>query len=282
MPIDPKRSRLTFQKLGRELTRLVKKPAPESVHKFRTNSRRVEALLSEVVVESHRNDQKLLRLLARLRKKAGRVRDLDVQIASLRSLKIPGGNGHKAQFIHALIEERAQREKKLARAFDLETANEIRRRLKRSATRLAVSSDTEPLTLTLAKLAQLGRDHVPLTEKTLHQYRIIGKRARYIAELSDNQPEARRVVDNLKHMQDVIGDWHDWLKLTQKAEKLLGDVRDSALVALLRNVTQAKFRQSLDAVAGIRAELAGKILHPTAGQTRKPSRDEAARTAAVA
>jgi CHAD domain-containing protein len=282
MPIDPKRSRLTFQKLGRELTRLVKKPAPESVHKFRTNSRRVEALLSEVVVESHRNDQKLLRLLARLRKKAGRVRDLDVQIASLRSLKIPGGNGHKAQFIHALIEERAQREKKLARAFDLETANEIRRRLKRSATRLAVSSDTEPLTLTLAKLAQLGRDHVPLTEKTLHQYRIIGKRARYIAELSDNQPEARRVVDNLKHMQDVIGDWHDWLKLTQKAEKLLGDVRDSALVALLRNVTQAKFRQSLDAVAGIRAELAGKILHPPAGQTRKPSRDEAARTAAVA
>jgi CHAD domain-containing protein len=283
MPIDPKRSRLTFQKLARELTQLVKKPLPESVHKFRTNSRRVEALLSEVVVESRRNDQKLLRLLARLRKKAGRVRDLDVQIAALRSLKIPGGNGHKAQFMEALVEERAEREKKLARAFDRETANEIRRRLKRTAARMTIPADTEPLTLTLAKLAQLGRDFVPLTEKTLHQYRIIGKRARYIAELSDNEPEARRVVDRLKHMQDVIGDWHDWLKLTQKAEDLVGSARASLLVAMLRNVTQAKFRQSLDAVAEIRSELAGKILRPTtAAQTRKPSRDEAPPTAAVA
>lgn len=279
MPIDPKRSRLTFQKLGRELTRLVKKPAPESVHKFRTNSRRVEALLSEVVVESRRNDEKLLRLLARLRKKAGRVRDLDVQIASLRSLKIPGGNGHKAQFMDALVEERAQRETKLARAFDRETAAEIRRRLKRAATRLSIPADTEPLALTLAKLAQLGRDFVPLTEKTLHQYRIIGKRARYIAELSNNQPDAHQVVEKLKHMQDVIGDWHDWLKLTQKAEDLIGGIRDSALVALLRNVTQAKFRQSLDAVAEIRSELAGKVLHSTATSPRKPSREEASRTA---
>jgi hypothetical protein len=82
-------------------------------------------------------------------------------------------------------------------------------------------------------------------------------------------------------MQDVIGDWHDWLKLTQKAEDLIGDVRDSAMVAMLRNVTQAKFRQSLDAVADIRKELAGKILSPPA-QTRRPSRDEAARAAAVA
>jgi CHAD domain-containing protein len=147
---------------------------------------------------------------------------------------------------------------------------------------MAISADTEPLTLTLAKLAQLGRDYVPLTEKTLHQYRIIGKRARYIAELSEDEPEARRVVERLKHMQDVIGDWHDWLKLTQKAEELIGDVRDSALVAMLRNVTQAKFRQSLDAVAAIRSELAGKTLLPGATQTRKPGREDTQRAAAVA
>ena len=118
MPIDLKRSRLAFQKLGREVTKLTKKPAPESVHKFRTNSRRVEAVLSEVVPELNRNDKKLLKLLSRLRKKAGRVRDLDVEIASLRSLKIPGGNGHKAQFVDALVQERAKREQKLANAFD--------------------------------------------------------------------------------------------------------------------------------------------------------------------
>src|SRR5277367_5164012 len=167
MPIDAKRSRSTFQKLGRELTKLVKKPAPESVHKFRTNSRRVEALLSEVVAGSHRNDEKLLRLLARLRKKAGRVRDLDVQIASLRSLKIPGGNGHKAQFVDELVQERTKRERKLAKAFNRDAAVEIRKRLKRAASEITIPKDSEPVALTLSKLTQLGRDHATLTEKTL-------------------------------------------------------------------------------------------------------------------
>jgi CHAD domain-containing protein len=132
---------------------------------------------------------------------------------------------------------------------------------------------------------KLGRDHVTLTEKTLHQYRIIGKRARYIAELADHDAEAKRVVDQLKHMQDVIGDWHDWLKLTQKAEAIFGGIRDSALVALLRNVTQAKFRQSVDAVAETRTALSGKKSEPVNAATlpsRKPSSGSAGASAAVA
>jgi len=285
MPIDLKRSRLAFQKLGRELTKLTKEPAPASVHKFRTNSRRVEALLSEVAPELNRNDKKLLKLLSRLRKKAGRVRDLDVEIASLRSLKVPEGNGHKTQFVEELVQERAKREQKLARAFDPETAAEVRKRLKRAAREIDIPGNIEPLTLTLSKLAKLGRDHVPLTEKTLHQYRIIGKRARYIAELADHDAEAKRIVDQLKHMQDVIGDWHDWLKLTQKAEALFGGVRDSALVAMLRNVTQAKFRQSVDTVAETRAALSGKKAEPVrvaATPSRKPSTESVELAAAVA
>ncbi len=285
MPIDLKRSRLVFQRLARELTKLAKNPVPESVHKFRTNSRRVEALLSEVVPQPTRNDKKLLKLLSRLRKKAGRVRDLDVEIASLRSLKIPEGNGHKSEFLSALGQERSKHEKKLAKAFNRETAGEVRKRLKRAVSEIDIPKDTDPLKLTLNKLAKLGRDHVTLTERTLHQYRIIGKRARYIAELAAHDPEAKQIVDQLKHMQDVIGDWHDWLKLTQKAEALFGGVRDSALVAMLRNVTQAKFRQSVDAVAEIRAALPSKKSEPiraAAVPSRKPSTESAETSAAVA
>jgi CHAD domain-containing protein len=285
MPVDLKRSRLVFQRLARELTKLAKNPAPESVHKFRTNSRRVEALLSEVVPQLDRNDKKLLKLLSRLRKKAGRVRDLDVEIASLRSLKIPEGNGHKSEFVSALVQDRAKHEQKLAKAFNRKTADEVRKRLKRAVSEIDIPTDTEPLTLTLNKLAKLGREHVTLTEKTLHQYRIIGKRARYIAELADPDAEAKRVIDQLKHMQDVIGDWHDWLKLTQKAEALFGGVRDSALVAMLRNVTQAKFRQSVDAVAETRAALFSKKSEPVraaAVPSRKPSTETAEASAAVA
>jgi len=285
MPVDLKRSRLVFQRLARELTKLAKSQAPESVHKFRTNSRRVEAVLSEVVPQLTRSDKKLLKLLSRLRKKAGRVRDLDVEIASLRSLKIPEGNGHKSEFLSALVQDRAKREKKLAKAFNRKTADEVRKRLKRAVSEIDIPKDTEPLTLTLNKLAKLGREHAMLTEKTLHQYRIIGKRARYIAELADPDAEAKRVVDQLKHMQDVIGDWHDWLKITQKAEALFGSVRDSALVALLRNVTQAKFRQSVDAVAETRAALFSKkseSIRGTAIPSRKPSMEAVEASTAVA
>jgi CHAD domain-containing protein len=279
MPIDTKRSRLTFQKLDRELSKLAKKPAPDRVHKFRTNSRRVEALLSEVAPERHRNDEKLLELLARLRKKAGRVRDLDVQIESLRALKFPQANGHKSQMMDALVDERAKREKKLSRAFDRDTTGEIRKRLKRAAHEMDIPPDTEPLELTLRKLEELGHNDAPVTEKMLHQYRIIGKRARYIAELADGNLEAKRVVEQLKRMQDVIGDWHDWLKLTQKAEELPGGVRDSALVAMLRNVTQAKFRQSLHAVSEIRSVLDGHRRRIQPVQGRKTPAKEAAQAA---
>jgi CHAD domain-containing protein len=285
MPIDLKRCRLALQQLGRHVTKLAKNPAPESVHKFRTNCRRVEVLLSEVTPQPNRNDKKLLKLLSRLRKKAGRVRDLDVEIASLRSLKIPEGNGHKSQFMDALVQERARHEQKLAKAFNRKAADEIRKRLKRAASEIDIPKNAEPLALALSKLAKLGRDHATLTERTLHQYRIIGKRARYIAELDDHDAEAKRVVDQLKHMQDVIGDWHDWLKLTQKAESLFGGIRDSALVAMLRNVTQAKFRQSVDAVAETRKALSSKKPEPAPAASasgRKQSSGASGASAAVA
>jgi CHAD domain-containing protein len=276
MPIDKKLSRSILEKLDRELGKLGRKPAPERVHKFRTNSRRVEALLSEVALNHQGKDAKLLKRLARLRKKAGRLRDLDVEIAALRALRFPQANGHKSQVMEALVKERAKREKKLAKASDRATIDQIRKRLRRSAKSLDLPANREPLALTLRKLRELSRNGVPLTEKMLHQYRIIGKRARYIAELASDDPDAKRVVDQLKHMQDVIGDWHDWLKLSQKAEKILGGVRDSPLVAMLRNVTQAKFRQSVEAVREIRAAFPVDA-HPVPSA---PSQEHAAKVAA--
>jgi len=258
MPINLERIRRSFQRLDRQLSKLAKKPAPESVHKFRTSSRRVETVLDELAPRNDRNAEKLSKLLGRIRKKAGRLRNLDIQIASLRGLKGPEANGQRSKLLQSLLEERAQREKKLVRALDKKTTTEIHKRLKRATSKLALSRGIDPLAMTLDKLAQLGRNHVPLTEKTLHQYRIIGKRARYIAELSDKQPEAAVVVEQLKRMQDVIGDWHDWLQLGDRAEKLLGGVKDSALVAMLRNVTRAKFRQGVDALVEARTALSGK------------------------
>jgi CHAD domain-containing protein len=279
MPVDQERSRSAFQKLSRQLAKLAIKPAPENVHKFRTYGRRVEAFLDELVADPNRNEKKLLKQLSRLRKRAGRVRDLDVQISSLRNLKIPQEPGRKAQLLRTLAEERVKQEKKLAKTFDDETVRELRRRLKRATSHIEIPESTEPLNLALRQLARLGHEHGAMTEKTLHQYRVVGKRARYLAEMACQDPEAKRLVEQLKRMQDVIGDWHDWLKLTQKAEDLFGGVQDSALVAALSNITRAKFRLAVDALTETRAVLAAKRPMSAAAPIRKQPGQESGRAA---
>src|SRR5882762_10210110 len=235
MPFDQKLSRRSFDKLKRHLSKLPESSAPESVHRFRTYSRRVEVLLGELVPEPSGNEKKLLKLLAGFRKKAGKVRDLDVQIELLRNLKSPQAAGHKAQLQRALSDERATREKKLQKAFDKKTVEEVGRRLRRAERELEIPEKLEPIAIASGLLNQVHSDG-PMTEEILHQYRIAGKRARYVAELAGNTPEAHALVAQLKSMQDGIGDWHDWLQLTAHAEKLFGSVQDSSLVAQLRNV----------------------------------------------
>jgi len=281
MPIDIKETRRSFERLTQQFTKLRKKTTPDAVHKVRTAGRRVEALLSEVVTQRNRNENKLLKLLAEIRSKAGKVRDLDVQIAALGGLKIDGGNGQKIQLIEALAEKRLRSEKKLARACNRKMEKDIRRLGHQAVNGLDRVKDSVPLALALNRLAELGRSHFPLTERGLHQYRIVGKRARYIAELDPSDRQARQLVEQLKSVQDVIGDWHDWLKMTQRAEKLLGGTRESVLVATLQNLTRAKYRAALDAVSEIRTRFAKPVAVVVAPK-RKAEPSQASRAASAA
>ena len=282
MPLDQENIRATFRKLSRQLSKLGKKPAAESVHRFRTSSRRVEVLVADLARKRSRNDRKLLKLLARLRKTAGRVRDLDVQTAALRSLKIPQEPARKSQLMRTLAEERAKREKKLVKVLDTKMVAYVRKRLKRAARDLEISKDADPTSLALQKVVALELDHTAVTEETLHRFRIAGKRARYIAELAGKDAEAVRLVAQLKHLQDVIGDWHDWAQLAQAAEKLFGGVQDSALVAALGNVTRAKFRQAVHTLTETQATLTAKKPASVTIMGRRPSRQSPKAAAAVA
>lgn len=282
MLLVPEQTRVTFRKLARQMSKLADKPAPENVHKFRTSSRRVEVLVADLAESRSGNDKKLLRLLGRIRKKAGRVRDLDVQSAALRSLKIAQDSRRKSQLMRTLAEERDKREKKLAKSLDKRTVAEVRKRLKRTAASLQIPKDADPLRLARQQLSRLEIDQGAVTERTLHQFRIAGKRARYVAELAGKDPEATRLIALLNHMQDVIGDWHDWVQLADKAEKLFGGVQDSALVAALRNITRAKFRQAVNTLTETRAALAGKKPVSLMTIPREPSRQGSTATSAVA
>ena len=283
MPVDEAQSRAVFRKLSRQLSKLANKPAASNVHKFRTYSRRVEALVEALVANPKRKDKRLLKLLVRLRKKAGRVRDLDVQIAALRSLKLPQEAGRKSQLLRILVDERAAREQKLGKAFDQEQVSQLRKRLKRCAVKVEVPNSTaELLDRAIRPVLQLGANQGPLSEKRVHQYRIAGKRARYLAEIAGDDPRAKQLIEQLKRMQDVIGDWHDWLKLTERAEGVFDGAQGALLIAALRNITRAKYRQAVDVLQETRAKLAEKLSASPEISARKAQANQGARVASMA
>jgi CHAD domain-containing protein len=252
MSIAPKRSRAVFQKLEQDLVKLSSKPRAENVHRFRTGTRRLQILLGELSPRLDRSQKKLLKMLGKIRKRAGKVRDLDVQLAALRSLRVPREPRRKTQLIHRLIELRRDQEKKLRKAVDDDAVCEIRKRLKRANKNFNPETSRDPVTVAKAMLEKIGRGDAPVTEALLHQYRILSKRARYAAEFAGESTEAERFIAELKRLQGVLGDWHDWLILTQTAGEHLGEVRESPLVAELHNVTGAKFRHAVAVLSNLR------------------------------
>jgi CHAD domain-containing protein len=276
MSIAAKRSRMVFQRLEQDLIKLSSKPRAENVHRFRTGTRRLQTLLAEFSPKLDRNQKKLLKLLGRIRKRAGKVRDLDVQLAALRSLKMPREPRRKTQLVNHLIEVRAEQEKKLKKAVDAGTVREIRKRLKRAAKSFHPEAGRDPLQVAHAMLDRIGSADAPLSEAVLHQYRILSKRARYAAEFGGDSADARDFIAGLKRIQDAAGDWHDWLTLAQTASEHLGDVRDSSLVAELRNVTGAKFRHAIAVLSQLRAKLRTDL------QTQPPGRAASKVTRSVA
>jgi CHAD domain-containing protein len=258
MSIALHRSQLVFQKTERALLKLSSGQNAESVHGFRTTSRRLQTLLEQLLPERERNQKKLLKMLNRIRRRAGKVRDLDVQLAALRSLKIPQEPRRKTQLMHGLIELRVKQEKKLRNLLTKDVIREIRKRLKRGAKELRPETSRDALSVARSMVNEIVRPAGPVTEDLLHQYRIVVKRARYAAEFAPQSAEATRLIGQLKLLQDAVGNWHDWLTLTQAASKRLGDVNQSSLVAALHNVTGGKFRHAVAALS------ASPTVHPAA------------------
>jgi CHAD domain-containing protein len=255
MSVDREKRPAAFQQLSRLLNKLETQPSPKNVHRFRTLGRRVEALAGEAEPVPGRNTRKLLKLLSKQRKRAGQVRDLDVQISALRNLKIPQDPAGKSRLLRALVEERVRREKKLVKSFGEDVVAEIHKRLKRALKELNFVAGPEALAHALRIFHEVSADHSPITEERLHHYRIAGKRARYLAELAGKDGEAQQVVEALKRLQDSIGDWHDWWKLTRKAEAQFTDAPASAVTSALRRVTDTKYGQALEVLAEVRATL---------------------------
>lgn len=256
MAIASERSQLIFRKMERDLRSLSADQHAESVHRFRTTTRRLEMLLGQLISRRDRNQKKLLKMLGRIRKRAGRVRDLDAQLSALRSLRVSQEPRRKTQLVQSLLELRAKHERNLSKLLKKSDIREIKKRLRRAAAAMPEASSCDPLAVAKEILSVVPADGKLESEELLHRYRIAVKRARYAAEFAPKSVEAARFIANLKRLQDALGNWHDWQILTQTASEQLGEMNQSSLVAALHNVTRGKFRHALAAISASRKESA--------------------------
>lgn len=255
MSIAAKQSRVVFEKLDRDLRKLRSQPHAEYVHGVRTGIRRVEIILCDLSPNSQPHHKKLLRSLELIRKRAGKVRDLDVQLAALRNFKAARQPRRKTELMNHLLDLRDRQENKLGKLLAKDSIAEIRRRLKRAEAAFDAKQCRDPLFVAHTILAEINVSATNADEAVLHRYRILSKRARYTAELAETSAEGRRFLANVKRIQDVLGDWHDWLILSESAASRLGEAQESPLVAELRTITGAKLRRAIMALTQIRSEL---------------------------
>jgi len=282
MPTANKRSQRIFQQLDRNLVELVSKRRAENVHSFRTTTGRLRVLLQELSTERSHGQKKLLKVLGRIRKRAGKLRDLDVQLAALRSLKFAQDPRRKTELTQTLIELRGDHEKKLRKLLTTEAVGEIRKRLKKASKKTSPEARRDPLAVARKMLQRVplpagtsgtgSLNTALLSEGLLHRLRIAVKHARYAAEFAPPSVEADQLIVQLKRLQDALGTWHDWLTLTNAASDQFGDLRESALVAAVHNVTRGKFRLAVAAVAASAPSMipgTPKLVPAAAAHTRK-------------
>src|SRR5258705_7271177 len=134
MSLDPQRIQKTVSKLRKLVKRSPKRPTPDQVHDLRTHTRRFEAAAQALHLDSKRNERRVLRALARLRKRAGKVRDMDVLTAHTSNLHVDKDQDCLVQLLEYLGSARYGHAKKLSQEMR-DSGPALRRRLKRTATR---------------------------------------------------------------------------------------------------------------------------------------------------
>jgi len=258
-----------------------KHPEVEQVHQLRTHARRVEAVIEAVEQSPDSNEHELLRLLERVRKGAGKVRDMDVFIAHVAHMDLPPGeNNCQVELLEYLSGKRLRSARKLHRIVE-ENGSELRRRLKRCNARILKlveragnSAVDEPNGATIHALADalqvsadLARVEIPRNDR-LHDYRLGVKRLQYVLQLADRSHKDEQFIEQLKQVKYSIGEWHDWQVLSGIAGKLLKAHHSCRLVRVIKATTAEKLEAAVDLAGRMRAQYLQPKSTPSRGKSR--------------
>jgi CHAD domain-containing protein len=210
---------------------------PDSVHRVRTGSRRLQAMIESLLRQRPALKNPAtgwLQPLKRVRRAAGAVRDLDVHrkmlehwtgeksplpVASSDSpLTSQAGNlddwlrNQRKHLAHGMIKQIRKQQHPLLEAqaaflAALDANRQHRGRAQRSPETMALENFVRAV------------DSMPLLHaENLHDFRKAIKKARYLAESGTAKEADSSVAKALKRVQDSIGEWHDWLCLQHEAK----------------------------------------------------------------
>jgi CHAD domain-containing protein len=229
-----------------ELLHAVQQADEESVHRLRTTSRRIEAVMFYAGFELTSSAEQVLKRIGRLRKQAGKVRDLDVLGAMLHGVEVDSVQSQKEEVEQELQSRRAKHARKLTKKVTAEVdegladdLNELRQVINSARSqRAGVYLDRA-----LDEFAEVSAKFPELNESNLHDFRIACRRVRYVAEIAEGLRDGKRATELVKELQDAIGTWHDWTELAQTASDDLG--RNAPLVSLLRARRKSAFHHAI-------------------------------------
>lgn len=256
MTLLEKRIRGLEKDLASAISKLHDDVTPKSVHRLRTTIRRIESFVSYSHPALDKKTERSLEKLSELRKRAGKVRDFDVQLDLLQELA-NGSTAKDRESLAALLKKKRERQsKRLSTEVEKLNGSKLFTRLDK----LAAPAETPaidshpplpPLDEAKAQLAKIANE-IPsqqnLKPGRLHKARIELKKIRYTAELAEKSPEQEKFLAELKSVQDSIGEWHDWEELVHAAEKNFSDRSNCALVCEIRALYGARYSAATSAI----------------------------------
>ena len=259
-PIQTLRNQIT--NLEAAITVCLAEPSPKSIHKLRISTRRVEAQLTLLSLlpglPPHRKPEKeARRLLKKLRRAAGTLRDLDVQINLIAEKTSASTKQASDKLRETLKQQRAHAETDL-----LQTLNKRQAKLTRSLESLLEALDpAKSQALPATQLTTLVQDWflhnapaeaMPDDPDQLHALRKTAKLARYIAETAPKSARTpRKLAATFESLQQSGGEWHDWLILSAIAGDKLGE---SPLTLSFRRHCQTALAHYRSHIQSFRAE----------------------------
>jgi CHAD domain-containing protein len=262
IPFDKRKTGLS-QDFSRAFYKLRVGVSPKKVHRLRTTIRRIESFIGLGHSKLGRKQKKLLEEMTNLRKRAGKVRNFDVQIRLLGSIANGSTVSDRRILLQLFKARREKQSQRLSSALKKSDRSALLMRLEKLIGKSRFVDDSgqpiHPLEEAKSDLLKLAVD-VPVSEKLkprlLHELRISLKRIRYTAELAEESAAREHFLVTLKSVQDAVGEWHDWESLVNIAETQFGDRVNCPLLVEMRSLFAAKYSAANSAVAGLLAALA--------------------------